>query len=220
MLLGILFAFLVAVLLCILPLYLISKLLYKKNRENVINFIKDNIGYIIMVIVLIALFVLYLNSDYKWEKEAYEFLDVRYEGVFEITDYQRDDRKIIFDVITKDENKIEFKLFAEWGTMNTPMGPTVIPNRIFYANLSEELSLLIEDGTQVYDVTDKSAEEVAIFIEKKLILLSETYQEYDIPHVELTFILKNGETTKSIKFKYPRNRDYIKRKLFEELRIQ
>lgn len=67
-------------LIIILPLlfiFLFYKLFYKKGYKKIFKFIKDNSKAITLFILLIFVFILFLNSSYIWNKKAYEFLDIR-----------------------------------------------------------------------------------------------------------------------------------------------
>lgn len=124
--------------------------------------------FIIFVIVL-GLGFLYSNNEQVWKRNVLSYLNNTYTGKFELVNTDKDKNKYTFLFCTDDDNRIQFEVKCWIGGYDTPWGTiNFIPQRHYVDNFSEKIIKNTISETEIYDMTNKTIDEIIEFLKIKL----------------------------------------------------
>lgn len=171
---------------------------------------------IFLCIMLLGIFIVTTNT---WDNKVSKYLKSSYSIDFILEDKERQSRETIFHYITDDTNQIEFDVTCYWGKLDTPMGQIQIPTRHINDNLEERIYEFVTPKDVVYNATDKSVDEVILYI-KKQYKETETLCNYygTIFHDPIEIIIQYGKKVFSISYPSGNDADYnLKEELVQKL---
>ncbi len=174
---------------------------------------------IVMLILFITSIIVITNSKQQYVED---YLNGRYEFEYTYIDTLKHDKVTTYTFSIKDERKLEFQVDYQWGKLNTPMGPTIIPIRKCTDNLSQSFFEYVVEDTTPYSIDDKTVDDIYIYIDstiEQVDLLRDEYGVYGYTDDYIFEFLLKGNI---IEFKYNQStggESYIK-SMIEDVLIQ
>ena len=155
---------------------------------------------IFLLFVFTAIGLLRIHSEAARKEYVAEYLENQYTGNFKLITCKKDQGKYILSFETKDSNKIQFQVKYWIGGYVTPWGKIPwIPQRHIVDDFSMQITNTIIKDSIVYDMTNKTIEEIISEIKSWSAIVQDYYDYYgltwQVPEIGIR-IKHNGKEEK------------------------